>query len=51
MAISRLRKHKEICVQFKLRNDQDAWIRNMRDDDVEMVHELECLVFEDAWSF
>jgi len=51
MAVVKLKKYKEICVQFKLRNGEDAWIRNMRDSDVETVHELECLVFEDPWSF
>ena len=51
MATVKLKKYKDICIQFKLHNGENAWLRNMRDDDVEIVHELECLVFDDPWSF
>ena len=46
MATVKLKKYKDICVQIELRNGEDAWVRNMRDSDVEGVHELECLILK-----
>jgi ribosomal-protein-alanine N-acetyltransferase len=51
MATVHIRKKREICVEFKLKNGEVSWIRNMNNEDLETVFELECLVFEDPWSF
>lgn len=51
MAAVRLKKKREICVEFTLRSGERAWIRNMREEDLDVVHELECTVFADPWSY
>ena len=51
MAIRRLKKKSDICIQFQLRSGEKAWVRRMQEDDLEAVYELECILFNDPWSF
>ncbi len=51
MAIVRLKKDLDVCIQFQLRSGEKAWVRRMRESDLEEVHEMECILFDDPWSF
>ena len=51
MATARAKIQRNFWFEFKLHSGEDALIRNMQLDDLAAVHELECLIFQDAWSF